>query len=140
MTNAILLATDGSEYAHAAAERAVELADQRGVSLYVLCVVDKRKLSEPGLSSMEYETIQAEDHGHECLKEVSSIAEEAGITIEGDVRHGVPPELIMEYADDIDADTIVIGEHGDHAEHLSGVGQQLVDNSDREVLVVSDGA
>jgi len=140
MVNTILLATDGSEDAHAAAERAVELATERDASLHVLCVVDKRKLSEPTLSSMEYETIQAEDHGHECVTEVSRMAEEAGITIEGDVRHGVPPELIAEYADEIDADMIVIGEHGDHAEHLSGVGRQLVETSDREVVVVPDGA
>ncbi|MEF8871799.1 MAG: universal stress protein [Haloarculaceae archaeon] len=138
MSDHILLATDGSEYARKAAQHAVDLAAEEGASLHVLCVIDERKLSEPAFSSTEYETIEAEDHGHDCVKEVSKMAEGTGITVEGDVRHGVPSELILEYAAEIGADRIVIGEHGEHDEHLGGVGRTLVEESDREVIVVED--
>jgi len=138
MSDHILLATDGSEYARAAAQHAVDLASEEGASLHVLCVVDKRVLSEPAFSSAEYETIEAEDHGHDCVKEVSRLAEGTGVAVEGDVRHGIPSELIMEYADEVGADRIVIGEHGEHDEHLGGVGRELVKASDREVIVVED--
>ena len=140
MAGQILLASDGSEDARAAAERAIQLADERDATLHVLCVVDKRVLSEPAFSAAEAKTIEAEDHGHDCVKEVGHMAEGTGITVKGSVRHGIPPELITEYADEIGADLIVIGEHGEHAEHLGGVGRTLVEESDREVVIVGTEA
>jgi nucleotide-binding universal stress UspA family protein len=136
MSNQILLATDGSEDARVAAQHAVDLASEEGAALHVLCVIDKRVQVEPAFSAAEYETIEAEDHGHDCVKAVSRLAEGTGVAVEGDVRHGIPPELIMEYADEIGADRIVIGKHGEHNEHLGGVGKKLVERSDREVIVV----
>lgn len=133
----VLLATDGSEHARRAAERAIEVASERGVTLHVLCVVDQRVHSEPGLSTDELSTIAAEDHGHDCVAEVSSMAADSDVTVEGDVRHGTPHELVMEYADEIDAEAVVVGEHGDHSEHLGGVGRRLVEESPREVIVVA---
>ena len=134
--SSILLATDGSEYASHAASRAIELADERDATLYVLCVVDRRVQSEPALSSSELATIEAEDHGHECVKSVTKMVGDRAIPVEGEVRHGIPEELILDYADEIGAATIVVGEHGDHSEHLGGVARALEENSNREVVVV----
>jgi nucleotide-binding universal stress UspA family protein len=136
MAAPILLATDGSDDARRAAERAVALAGERGVPLHVLCVVDRRVHDEPGLSSTELVTMEVETHGHDCVAEVSRMAERAGVEVAGDFRHGVPHELVLEYADETDAGAIVIGEHGDHDRHLGGVGRRLVAESDREVIVV----
>ncbi|MHB9285934.1 universal stress protein [Halobacteriales archaeon Cl-PHB] len=133
----ILLATDGSEYADQAAARAIDLANERDVPLHVLCVVDKRVHSEPGLSSDELATITVEDEGHDCVATVSERASDAGITVEGDVRHGIPHELIEEYAEEIDAAAIVVGEHGEHDDHLGGVARAIEQDSPREVVVVS---
>ena len=133
----ILLATDGSEHARRAAERAIELASDRGATLHVLCVVDRRVHGEPGLGTEELSTIAAEDHGHDCVAEVGRMASDRAISVEGDVRHGVPQDLILEYAEEIDAGAIVIGEHGDHTEHLGGVGRTIEAESPREVVVVA---
>jgi nucleotide-binding universal stress UspA family protein len=135
----ILLATDGSEHGHRAAERAIELAAEREGELHVLCVVDRRVVDEPGLSSAEAVTIDAEDHGHDCVEEICQRAAEREVAAAGETRHGVPHELILDHARDIDADVIVIGEHGDHHTHLGGVGEKVLARSDREVVVVGSG-
>lgn len=131
----VLLATDGSEYAQKAAEQAIRLAKDRGTTLHVICVVDRRRFDEPARSSSELATIYAEDHATGCVAEVKEMAEESNVTVEGDTRHGIPHEIILEYANGVDADTIVIGEHGDHHTHFSGVGRKVTELADREVLI-----
>ncbi len=133
----IVLATDGSEYAEKAGAQAIELAADRDVPLHVLCVVDRREFDETALSSGELACIQAEDRGHECVATVADEAEATGLDVTTTVCHGIPEDDIVEYADEIEADTIVIGQHGDHTVHLGGVGRRIEDNSTRETMVVS---
>nr|WP_256300866.1 universal stress protein [Haloarchaeobius salinus] len=136
----ILLATDGSEYARHAAEQAIELAAERDAPLHVLCVVDRRRFDDPALSSAELATIYADDHAALCVNEVTELAEQREVHVEGDTRHGIPHEVIMEYADEVDAEVILVGEHGDHDEHFSGVARKVLADSDREVRVVKVAA
>jgi nucleotide-binding universal stress UspA family protein len=131
----ILLATDGSEYARHAAREAIDLAVDRDASLHVICVVDRRRFDEPALSAAELATIYAEDHAALCVADVAGMAAETGVSVEGETRHGVPQEVILEYADEVDADVIVVGEHGDHRGHFSGVGRRVAAASEREVRV-----
>ncbi|MFB6159751.1 MAG: universal stress protein [Haloferacaceae archaeon] len=135
----VLLATDGSEYARRAAERAIDLADDRAATLHVICVVDQRRFDDPALGSSELATIYAEDHAALCVSEVTEMATERDVHVEGDTRHGVPDEVILDYADEVDADVILVGEHGTHEEHFSGVGRKVLERSDREVRVVEVG-
>ena len=132
----ILLATDGSEYARRAAREAIDLAEGHDATLHVICVVDERRFDDPALSSAELATIYAEDHAVLSVDEVIGMAEDRPVTVEGDTRHGVPDEIILAYADEVDADTIVIGEHGDHEEHFSGIGRHVTDGTDRDVMIV----
>jgi nucleotide-binding universal stress UspA family protein len=134
---AIVLATDGSEYARTAAEQAISLAAERDATLHVVCVVDKRQFDEPALSSSELATIYAEDHAAVCVREVERMAAGRDVPIVGDARHGVPHELILEYADEVDAELILVGEHGDHERHFAGVGDAVRDRADCEVRVVT---
>ncbi|WP_372911752.1 universal stress protein [Salinigranum sp.] len=132
----VLLATDGSEYARTAARRAVEIADERGTPLHVICVVDSQRFAEPALSSTELTTIYAEEHAAVCVGEVEEMTADRDLPVAGDTRHGVPHEVILEYAAEVDADVIVVGEHGDHTRHFSGVGKRVAERADCEVLVV----
>jgi nucleotide-binding universal stress UspA family protein len=132
----ILLATDGSEYARTAAKRAIDLAEERAMTLHVICVVDERRFDEPALSSAELETIYAEDHASISVAEVTAMADDRDVSVAGDTRHGLPHEVILDYADEVDAAVIVVGEHGDHDEHFSGVAGTLKKLADREVMVV----
>ena len=133
----ILLATDGSDHAEAAAEHAVELARERELPLHVLCVVDRRVRNEPVLSSYELETIASEEAGAAALEEITTACTNVDVDAEGRVVHGTPADEILEYADEIDAEIIVIGEHGDHSDHLGGVGREIDERSEREVVVVA---
>jgi nucleotide-binding universal stress UspA family protein len=132
----ILLATDGSEYARTAAVEAIDLAKREGATLHVICVVDNRRFDEPALSAGELATIYAEEHADMNVSDVEQMAEAEGVPVEGDTRHGVPHEVVLEYSDDVDADVIVVGEHGDHDEHFAGVGRKVDEASAREVRVV----
>lgn len=133
---AILLATDGSEYARVAARRAIDIAAEQDATLHVLCVVDKQRFDEPALSSAELATIYAEEHAALSVSEVAEMAAGTDVRVEGDIRRGIPHEVILAYADEVDANLIIVGEHGDHAVHFSGVGQTVTELADREVHVV----
>lgn len=126
----VLLATDGSEYARTAARRAIELAEDRGTPLQVICVVDSQRFSEPALSSTELTTIYAEEHAALCVGEVEEMTADRDLSVAGDTHHGVPPEVILESAAEVDADVIVIGEHGDHTKHFSGVVERVAQQAD----------
>ncbi|WP_254270999.1 universal stress protein [Haloarcula marina] len=132
----ILLATDGSEYARAAAKHAVELSAAEDLPLYVISVVDERRFNEPALSSTELATIFAEDHATMTIADVRELADGTGVNIEGDTRHGIPHEVILDYAREVGAKTIVLGEHGEHEEHFSGVGRKVAEAADCECVVV----
>ena len=135
----IVLATDGSEFANAAAVTAIDLAKQSRDTLRIICVVEREKFSEPALSSGELATIDAEYRAGNCISEVSEMAADEGVTVEGVTRHGVPHQTILEYAAEVGADRIVVGEHGDHDRHFSGVGKELAKAAETDVIVVSPG-
>lgn len=132
----ILLATDGSTHSRYAAERALDLAQEQDTTLHVVCVVDERRFNNPALSTTELLTIFAEDHAHFCVKEVRQMAGDRSLDIHGDIRYGRPEAVILEYATEVGADTIVLGEHGDHEYHLSGVGTEIQARASQEVIVV----
>jgi nucleotide-binding universal stress UspA family protein len=134
--NTIVLATDGSDYARAAARQAIDIAHEKDATIYALCVVDSTKFAEPALSSAELETIYAEDHAAMCVAEVAEMAADYDVAVEGDTRHGVPDDVILTVADDLEADLIVVGEHGDHDKHFSGVGERTRAHAECDVLVV----
>lgn len=121
----VLLATDGSEDARQAADRAVTLAATRGVELRAIHVVDRRRFEEPALSTAELATIDAEDGATTLLREVTAVATERGVPAAAKLCHGIPHEEILDYADEVDAEAIVLGAHGDHAGHHPGVGRRL---------------
>ncbi|WP_089698440.1 universal stress protein [Halogranum gelatinilyticum] len=136
----ILLATDGSVHSLEAARHAIDLATEGDHSLHVLSVVDSRKFDEPALSTGELATIDAEDHGYEHVSRIVTMATAAGISVDATTCHGVPHECILEYATDLDADRIVLGAHGEHREHLGGVGRQVEASASCAVDVVDAGA
>ncbi|WP_435362020.1 universal stress protein [Haloarchaeobius sp. DFWS5] len=132
----VLVAVDGSEHAYRAAEHAIGLAEERGGTLHCLCVIDERKFGEPALSSDELASVHAEDHGHECGERVEAAADKRNVPVVREIRHGVPDETILDYANDTGAEVIVLGEHGDHADHIGGLRRRLEKQSDVELVVV----
>lgn len=114
-TGTILVATDGSDPAKAAAEVAFELARASGDTL--LFVTVWRELR--GDFGLPYGTLIAPDAAdiernwaHQALAAAAAQAREAGLEAETVCRHGKPAREIVEVARERGVRLIVIGSHG----------------------------
>jgi nucleotide-binding universal stress UspA family protein len=139
MYETVLVATDGSAPANRAVTHALEEAERHGATLHAIYVVDTDRYAEPALSSTELATNEVEAWGNEQLEEVRGRAESTGVEVETHCCHGKPSVEIVEYADAIEADLIVLGYQGhSHAqtEHIGSVTDRVVGNAGRPVLVV----
>jgi nucleotide-binding universal stress UspA family protein len=108
----VLVPTDGSDAATAAAEHAVDIAATYGATLHVLYVVDVRM--SPISSGMDREAVvdllsQADE---QPTAPVRSLAAAASVPVVEAVRLGVPAETIRSYVTATDCDLVVMGTHG----------------------------
>lgn len=128
----LLVATDGSPGATAAADHAVELAASLDASLHVISVVDVTAFaSEIGTPSV-YE--EFEQIGQDAVDDVIDRAEAAGVSsIEAAVVSGRPSSAILDYADDREVDLAVLGTHG-----RSGLDRYLIGSVAERVVRFAD--
>lgn len=127
MFDDILVPTDGSEYAEAAAEYAEDLAMRYGATVHALCVVDARTLE----NAPHYDRVRAESA--EIAGRVCDELAEGGITTERAVRTDVPHRAILRYATEQGIDLIVMGTHG-----RTGVDRYLLGSVTEKVVRLSD--
>lgn len=138
MYDTILVATDGSEPATRAVTHALEQAERSGATLVAIYVVDTARHAEPALSSAEAETNDAEEWGQRELDEVADRGHSLGIDVQTRCSHGKPHAEIVEHADAIDADLLLLGYQGhSHSEpgQVGSVTDRVVANAGRPVLV-----
>ncbi|GAA0313451.1 universal stress protein [Halarchaeum salinum] len=113
MYDDILLATDGTVASENAASHAIELAATHDANLHVVYVVDESVYT--AYSGDEYvDEAEGPEHGleeagEEALDAVRKQAAAAGVDVTDELRHGDPAETIIDYADEIDADLLVLG-------------------------------
>lgn len=139
MYNTILVPIDGSDPANRATEYALELARHFDSTIHALYVVDTSRYGEPALSSTELVLTELEDRGQELLAEFTDRADNEDITVESHVCHGSPHVEILDYADRVDAEVIVLGYQGHShkvADHIGSVSERVVRSGDRPVLTV----
>jgi nucleotide-binding universal stress UspA family protein len=108
----ILIATDGSEIANKAIPHAIELAKALGATLSAVTVTEPYDAVVAAEAIADYNE-QSEERAAEILSVVTSAAEAAGI--ECDVIHEqnrLPYEGVIEAAEKVGADLIVVGSHG----------------------------
>lgn len=107
----VLVPTDGSEGAAAAADHGIALAGALGATLHALSVVDdtalgpdvRSRLSEAGLERAAAETVD----------EVAADADARGLSgVVTGVEHGSPAETIVEYVEANGVDAVVMGTSG----------------------------
>ena len=109
MYETIVVPTDGSSQSDAAVDHAVELARHHGSEIHVLYVADSNRDS---LTTQGGEVVDAlEREGDRIVSEAVERAD-PGIDIAGDVLTGDPVETILDYADSVDADLVVMGTAG----------------------------
>ncbi|WP_167768474.1 universal stress protein [Haloarcula amylovorans] len=133
----ILVPTDGSERAEDAIEVAFRLAEEDESVIHTLFVVDTGLYGEPALSSVELFVDELEDEGRDLLTELVGRGAERGIDVEREVRHGDPEAAIVAYADEVDADVVVMGYQGQsHRKSRGSVLDGVLERTDRHVLVI----
>jgi len=112
MYERILVPTDGSEGANAAADHAIDIASRYGATVHVLYVVDVRM--SPITAEMDpEEAIELLDRsGERPTTPVLDRAEEANVPAVEAIRLGVPHEIVREYVDENAVDLVVMGTHG----------------------------
>ena len=142
MYDRILVPTDGSDHALAAAKHALELATTYDAELYALYVVDTGtswlRLSRTDIQ----ETLRglAEDAGGQALSPIEALAENTPVTVVKELREGTPHEVIVAAVTDEDVDLVVMGTHGrDGIRHrlLGSVAERVVRGSDVPVMTVT---
>ncbi|MFB6090444.1 MAG: universal stress protein [Halobellus sp.] len=109
MYQTILVPTDGSEQAESALDHAVGLAREHDATLHLLYVADSNRDSVTTLGGEVVDALERE--GERILEDA---AERLGGTVDlvDAVETGDPVETILDYADRVDADVIVMGTHG----------------------------
>jgi len=140
MYDDILLPTDGSTGTTETIEHTVSIARDNDERVHVLYVVDRRRYMAAEDETKD-EVIQSlEIEGERALDDARVRLEEAGLTVETDLRQGIPHREIIEYVDKADMDLVTIGTHGrtgrDRVANLGSVTERVVESVDKPVLVV----
>jgi nucleotide-binding universal stress UspA family protein len=135
MFDTILVPIGESERGRRALELASEIARQHDAAIHVISVVDVRYLGkepdiEPGAESTSA-----------SLSEFVDSVPLSGLSLTTAVRHGVPHEEILAYAEDHGVDLLVMGTHGRTglSRYLLGsVTENVVRLSEAPVLTVTE--
>ena len=136
--NKVLVLTDGSEISRQALQYAVEFCNRFDAQLHLLTVI------EPPPSYVSAEVTKdildaAEARMQQEVKTCSGYCETSGIACQSAVRKGIPHETITDYAQEIDADLIVLATHGrsgiSHA-LMGSVAEKVVRHADCPVLTI----
>lgn len=142
MYDRILVPTDGSDYAEDAAETAFDLAETADAAVYAISVAETGPLGSvrlPGDDASAAEVLT--DRAREFVTELERRASKRGLEVSTAVRTGVPTREILEYADEVDADVIVMGTRGRGGVSrlmLGSVTDAVTRHSGLDVLVAGD--
>lgn len=136
MYERIIVATDSSAEARAAVAHAVELAAAVDASLHIVTVLDIRgNPMQFGIGEVD----ALNEAASELLEELIAAHRDRDIDITGQILRGKPAETILDYAEEIDANVVIVGQRG--ADGLTGtlIGSttdRLARLTDRPLIVV----
>lgn len=132
MYDTILVATDGSDPANRAVDHAIDLASAFDADLHAIYAVDTRRYGPSILDNSEDVIDELGEQGQHILED---IADRAGRDVTLEVRNGKPHGVIGEYADEIDADLIVLGNRGlGSGGEVGSSAERIVRYVDRPVI------
>lgn len=140
MFKKLLVAFDGSSHSMKALQQAVQLAEDNGSALYVLHVFQLPTLvmGESYITAPAQMEADAYRKAELILEQAMSFAGPLP-DVTGLLKYGRPPEVILEYADEIHADLIIVGSRGLSGIRefvLGSVSHNVVQHAKAPVLVV----
>ncbi|MEK6229532.1 MAG: universal stress protein [Actinomycetota bacterium] len=139
----IVVGTDGSPSAEAALSRAVEVAKGTGARVHVVTAYpDVRSSRETITSSARAEPIDLREVAEGVLARAARKMEGEGVEVETHAREGEPAPVIIDLAQEQDADLIVVGARGLTGLErflLGSVSSKLSHHAPTSVMVVRDG-
>lgn len=140
MYERILVPTDGSGVATAAAEAAITLADRFDSELHVVFVVETERLAYLADESRQ----ELNRRGSEAVETIEQRAAETGVTAVAEVLDEGRPvhRSVLEYAEVRETDLIVMGTHGRTGVGrivLGSVAEQTLRESRIPVMTVHEG-
>lgn len=128
----VLVPTDGSVGALAAADHAIELALATGATLHTINVVNIAGAWSDFDLGIVYDAL--EDAGQQAVDEVAERARKAGVqTVETEVQAGTPSRTIIEYTNGHGIDCVVMGTHG-----RAGLDRLLLGSVAERVVKLAD--
>lgn len=141
MYRTILVPTDGSAPARTALDRAIELARTYDATLHVVSVVDIGDAGALALERAPVNDVQRSLRGRaeRVVDDAVELAEEAGVRAESTVVIGVPHVEILDAAEEVGADVVVMGTHGRTGLKRALIGsvtERVVRRCDAPVLTV----
>jgi nucleotide-binding universal stress UspA family protein len=119
----ILHANDGSDHAHEALRLAIALAKQNASQLHMVCVEEIPAMPEY-IEDVRETTAVAGRRFHKVFQNAKALAEQQGVAIETHIRVGHPVRAILELADELIPDLLVIGATGHSALYERMVGSR----------------
>ncbi len=143
MFSTIVVGTDGSANSEAAVRVAAEMVSLGGGKLHVVSAY--HPLSAADVTSIRSslpeefrEVIDADGAVRDRLRSAGRIGQHAGIEIVEHPVEGDATESVLDVAEEVDADLIVVGSRGLRGlrRTLGSVSTRLVHHSNRSVLVV----
>lgn len=144
MYDRILVATDGDDRSSVVLDHALAIAADHDATIYGLYVVDRRVYASAFDEGPSERKAELREAGERAVADVERRANDRGLAVETEIRDGDPETVVAKYADEIDADLVVVGSHGktprEKVQGLGSVSEATVKATTRSVLVVGPDA
>lgn len=141
-----MVGVDGSDSSLLALDRALELGETFSADVHVVSAIHLTALYQAGLavSLMSEPDIeqQISDHVWSKVEERSAAHPSQASVVRVD-RRGYPPDEIVQYAHDVDAELVVVGNRGYgpvRSAILGSTSHRVAQICDRDVLIVRSTA
>jgi nucleotide-binding universal stress UspA family protein len=132
----IVVATDGSKYSTDAVAEAITIAKRDGSALTVIAAVPSELLTPTDIDfTMNQQRLIAEQEMNEAeknAKEAKESAQKEGVDVKAFVLSGRPYDAIIQTAQEMKADLIVLGSHG-----RTGIEKFLMGSVAERVILLS---
>jgi len=143
MYETILVPVDGSRAADGAVASAIALARAADATVHALSVVEPDELVTLEEAQRDEVHHLSDGRSREATARVMELADDAGVDVVRHVREGTPYREIAAYADEADADLIVMGTRGaTGGTRLGSTAERVITLSDVPTMTVrpTDGA